>query len=224
MNIARVQQAMLKKASAVDDILGSVGSVALSPLTAGATGAANFVGGIAGLIQKAPTDEELMKMDRERGWSYVPGVAGNRLNRRYKKQLVNDKGSAAPRLWSHLLGPATAALTTIGAATLAGGLIGGATNGFKTDENALVGAGIGAGLGLTGWGLTEGVISPLAALLKPRRTKEEQRAAANSSTLKQWFVPGTAQYDFWKSMGRAIGDSEDNDVKLEKENEAKATV
>ena len=75
----------------------------------------------------------------------------------------------------------------------------------RAGMGGLAGAGAGAGLGL----LASLVGGPLGAAFTKRRTKEEQQAHNNTSTWKDWLLPGVADYNQWKAVGRNVGDSEE---------------
>jgi hypothetical protein len=114
-------------------------------------------------------------------------------------------------LWSAKLGGIPAALLATGVGALGGGIIGAATNNFANDDRpALAGATIGAGIGAGAAGVAE-LVAMIAAAARKRRTKEEQKAYANTGTAKEWLVPGVGTYNYFKSIGRAIGDAEERE-------------
>lgn len=220
MNIQTVHSSMIKRAGAKGELASNLAQAGLAQIPTVVTqipGVINGAGSIVGAFSSPATEAEESKWDA--GDSEVagllPGVAGYRMARRRKRQLKADEGGT-PHYWSQAFGPLSALLIASGLGALGGGVVGGATNGFKNDTNALIGAGIGAGVGAGGAALSE-LGALIAAAIKRRRSKEEQKAYANSSTASEWLVPGVATYNAWKTMGRVIGDSEEREAAKAKE-------
>ena len=220
MRLDTIQSSMYKRAGIKGELAsnyaqGAIGYIP-SPL-AMVPSLVNGAGGIVGAFSPAASEAEEKKWDEggEELLGLVPGVNAYRLNRRIKRQTKDDKGGNA-HFWSQRFGGLSAALLAMAALGVAGGAIGGgigaAVNGKEGLGVGLAGgAGIGAALGGTGALLSE-VGASIAAGVNPRRTKKEQRDYANSGTAKEWLIPGVGQYNMWKSLGRAIGDSEEREA------------
>jgi hypothetical protein len=177
-------------------------------------GIPNSVGGTIGMFQSPATEEDEAAMDKSVAKGFIPGVGMNRLQRRMKAQLKDDEGGTK-HYWSQQFGPLT---STLGVAGLGAGLGAGVgkLTGAGTGKGAI--AGLYGGLGLAG---TAGLVAAIKAAVDRRRSKEEQKAYANSSTVKEWLLPGASQYGAWKTLGRSVGDSKERDAK-QKEQEAAA--
>jgi len=195
---AATRMAMKKTASPVSDVVG-----------AGLTGAIPYLGntingfaGIAGMASDPTTEAEEAEMDRNGAKGFIPGVGQYRTERRLKRQLTDDQGNR-PHYWSQNFGPLTSTLLAGGLGAGIGAGIGGAAGG-----NLARGAKYGLYGGIGAAGLA-GLISAISAGITRRRTKDEQKAYANSGTAAEWLVPGAAGYGRLKSIGRAQGDAED---------------
>lgn len=214
----KVNQIMGKKASQTKQAgpRGEIASTLLWPLAYPVGPAASSIGAAAGALDTPAPEEEEKKWDETPEKNWIPGVGPYRLSRRLRKQLVDDKGNA-PHAISQGFGPYTSALAAMLAGGAAGGLLGGGIGaGVNGSEGALVGGGAGAGIGAgvgAGLGLLANLVGAGAAAFTPRRTKEQQKAYANSGTLKEYLVPGTASYNAWKSLGRTIGESDERQAK-----------
>ena len=195
-----------KQAGALSDYWGQMVTGAIPY----AGGIANSIGGLSGMFSDPATEEEEAAMDESVGKGFIPGVGMNRLQRRMKAQLKDDEGGTK-HYWSQQFGPLT---STLGTAALGAGL--GAGVGKLTGIGAGKGAkgGLYAGLGVAG---TAGLVAAIKAAVDRRRSKEEQKAYANSSTAKEWLLPGSAAYGSWKTLGRSVGDSQER-VAKKKEN------
>lgn len=204
---------MNKKADAVSDMIGA------------GQGVPGLVGRAIGMFDEPADEEERADMDRSalRG-VLIPGVGGYRNERRMKGILKNDKGGT-PHYWSHNFGGLanTAALAFLGSLVGTGlsyaqnrreGYKPSAAIGYGLEYGAPAGAAMGAGAGLLA-----SIIGSAGAAFTKRRTKDEQKAYNNTSTLKNWLIPGNADYHHWKTVGRNIGDSEERVVK-KKDDEA----
>lgn len=204
---AATRMAMKKTASPMNDLAGNIVSNAYLPY-AGAV--ASDIGSLAGMVSNPTTEAEEAAMDRNTGTGFLPGVGAYRLERRLKRQTQDDQGGT-PHYWSQRFGGLTSGLLAsgLGAGIGAGaGAITGALNGEGAGRGAGIGTGIGAIAGLGTAGLAT-LASAIAAGINRRRTREEQKAYANSSTAPEWLVPGMAAYGRLKSFGRAQGDAEE---------------
>ena len=217
-----LEEVLIKKASQIKEAgpKGEIGSMVAWNLLPYIGGAGNAIGGAAGSMDTPASEKEEKEWDENP--AYGLGTGAYRANRRLKRQLLNDAGRA-PHYISQSFGPGTSLLASLLAGGLGGAVIGGGVGaGLGFDGNRVRSAGIGAGMGAATGGIVGGGLGllatlgagPLAALTK-RRTKEEQKAYANSPTLKEYLVPGLAQYNTWKSVGRAVGDSEERKGKKE---------
>lgn len=211
-NVARLnKQAMQKKAGPIGETVASLAYTGVPYLSA-----VNDVGGIAGMVSDPATEKEEAEWDKKDLHNLLPAVGMYRINRRLKRQLKSDKGGT-PHYWSQGLGGITASLLAAGAGAGIGagvGALGGSQSGRTAD-----GAGFGAGIGALG-GLSAAAVANLVGAIKAavdrRRTKEEQKAYANSPTTKEWLLPGVGAYNSWKTVGRSIGDAEERKVKKDK--------
>ena len=202
---------MKKKAYVGDDILSSIlwSQVPVANIP-------NAIGGIAGMVGDPASEEEEARYDKTPGRSFFPGVGANRAMKRHKRQLVNDKGET-PHFWSQSFGPATSTLLAgLAGAGLGAGVGGGLGAALGFDGSRTRSAGIGAGMGAVTGAMTglstagiAGLVAAIKAAVDRRRTKEEQKAYANSPTTKEWLIPGVGAYNSWKSLGRTIGDSKE---------------
>lgn len=213
----KIYDGMKKQAGPVDEIASQAIYSSIPYLNAGA-GAGNILGWIA----SPATEEAESRYDRNRGYAWIPGVGGYQLNKRLKRQLKSDKGGT-PHFWSQTFGPMTSTLATTGAGAILGGLAGAASNGFKDDTRFLPGMGIGAAVG-AGASVLAQAIAALSAAVTDRRTKAQQREYANSSTSKEWLIPGSAMYNTWKTIGRSLGDSEERQEKEDKKQAKIASI
>lgn len=171
----------------------------------------------AGTLDTPAPEAEEKKWDKTPGKNWIPGVGTYRLRRRQKRQLVDDKGNA-PHAISQGFGPYTSTL----AAMLAGAGIGAGvgTAGGAIEGKPGLGAGVGAGAGAAagaGYALLANLIGAGSAAFTPTRTKEQQKAYANSGTAKEYLIPGQASYNAWKTLGRSIADSDERKEKDAKE-------
>jgi len=204
---AATRAAMQKTASPISDMAGNLVSNVYLPY---AGGVASNVGQLAGMVSDPTTEAEEAIMDRNSGTGFLPGVGAYRLERRLKRQNLDDQGGT-PHYWSQNFGGLTSGLLAGGAGAGIGAGVGaltGALSGTGAGEGAGKGAGVGALAGLGTYGLAQ-LASAIAAGVRRRRTREEQKAYANSGTAAEWLVPGAATYGRLKSIGRAIGDSEE---------------
>ena len=213
-NTVMAYSELKKKAAAIDDTISSIGWGSI-PYVA----LPSHIGTMAGMLGSPATEEEEREWDRNRGYSYIPGVGSYRFQRRLKRLLTNKEGKT-PHFWSQPLGIASSLLL----ASLVGGGVGaGIGGGIKRNRNgAIGGAMIGAATGM-GVGVTAPIIGAIKAAIDKRRSKEEQKAYANSSTASEWLIPGVGVYNAFKTVGRSIGDSEDRATKEEKDKKAKET-
>lgn len=235
---ANKQAVQTKVASIVDGVLnksatqikqagprGEIASTLLWPLLPYAGTAAVGIGSTAGGLDTPATEEAEKEWDKTPNKNWIPGVGTYRLARRQRRQLIDDKGNA-PHAISQSFGPATSILASMLAGGAAGSLLGGGVGaGVGGAGGALDGAAGGAGVGAAvggGAALLATLLGSGAAAFTPRRTKEQQKAYANSGTLKEYLVPGVASYNAWKSLGRTIGESDERKAKKDKKDEEKA--
>jgi len=204
-NFYRIQkQASLRKQAGPygDALLGAL--VGQTPIVGPA---ANLGGFVAGLMKPTPTEEQENDMDKKLLYSLIPGVGAYREAQRMKRQTRADDGSQR-HLIAQQLGPVTAALLPTGAGAGIGAGIGGM---FGGASGAGIGAVIGAGMG-AGSSLAATLLAAALAAGRRTRTKEEQRAYANSDTAIEYFVPGVAAYNAWKSYGRSHADAVEREM------------
>lgn len=225
--LAYKEASLQKKAGPVADVASTIGYGLIPKIGP----VVNAVGGGMGVADTAPTEKKEEEWDENPEMSLLPGVGAYRMQRRMKRQLVNDEGDA-PHFISQRFGTGTSLLL----AALAGaGLGGGATalgeaakgsfsatspwwQRMQARENIGNGASIGA-LGGGALALLAMLTGAGAAAVTKRRTQEEQKAYANSGTAKEWLIPGVGTYNQWKTIGRSIGDSNER-KKKKKESEA----
>lgn len=214
-----------KTASAQSDYIASLlygiglGQTGASGAAAGGAVSAlkgvNRIGGYAGLGSDPATEEEEEKMDLSPELAMAPGVATQRMDRRMKRQLLNDNYNV-PHFWSQKISPWT---TTILLAAL------GAAGGYGLAKSKGIDGGIGSAIGAAG-GIGASALAGLTGLtlagLTPTRTKEEQKAYANTSSIPEYLIPGLSAYNEAKTVGRSFADSKERAKKrLEKEEEQK---
>lgn len=212
------QASQTKEAGPVGELITGLGYNGIPYLNT-----ANSAGGFVGMLSAPSTEKEEAEWDKKDLHNLIPGVGLYRANRRMKRQLKSDKGGT-PHYWSQGFGGLTAALLAA-AAGAAGGAGFGAGVGKLTGRGAGEGAGVGALAGAS-TGLGAATIASLVGAIKAavdrRRTKDEQKAYANSPTTKEWFLPGVGTYNAYKTIGRVIGDSEERSAKKEDKKEEKA--
>lgn len=217
---------VLSKQAAQKKVAGprsEIASTMLWPLLPYVGSGAVGVGSAAGSLDTPATEEAEKEWDKTPEKNWIPGVGAYRLTRRQRRQLVDDKGNA-PHAISQGFGPATSTLAALLAGGFAGGTLGGLVGaGVNGGDGALAGAAGGAGVGaasLGGLALLANIAGgPIAAAITKRRTKEQQKAYANSGTLKEYLIPGVAPYNAWKSLGRTIGESDERKEKKDKKEE-----
>lgn len=214
-----VDGVLKKKAAPVGEIVSSTGYGFIPYVNN-----VNTIGGLSGLLSKPSTEEEEAKWDEQNAYNLIPGVGSYRLNRRMKRQLKSDKGGT-PHYWSQGFGGLTSALLLAAAGAAGGAGIGaglGKATGTGVGEGAGIGALAGGATGLGAAGIAS-IVGALRAAVDRRRTKEEQKAYANSPTTKEWLLPGVGAYNAWKTVGRSIGDAEERaEKKKDKKDEEKA--
>ena len=213
VNAAKKVAALLKKqASAKSDFLASVlyttalsqgGAIGGAGLgAASALKGVNQLGGYTGLGSDPATEEEEEKMDLSPDLALAPGVAAQRMDRRMKRQLLNDD-LKVPHFWSQKLSPLTVTLLLAGLGA-AGGYGYSKTKGKNTATGTVVG-----GLGGVGASALAGLGGLALAGLTPTRTKEQQKAYANSPALLEYLIPGLSAYHEAKTLGRSFADSDE---------------
>lgn len=222
----KVNQIMGKTASQIKQAgpRSEIASTMLWPLLPYAGLPAVGIGSAAGGLDTPAPEAEEEKWDETPGKNWIPGVGTYRLTRRQKRQLVDDKGNA-PHAISQGFGPFTSTLASMLAGAGLGAGVGGSLApqlGAPGGWGAATGAGVGSLVG-GGAALLANLIGAGSAAFTPRRTKEQQKAYANSGTLKEYLVPGVAPYNAWKTHGRTIGESDERQAKKkEKKDSEKA--
>lgn len=209
-----VDPAMLAKYAAestpvTDVALGFPGNILLSGIPGGS--AVPGIANLTGLFSDLESEEGKRKPFR----ALIPGVSsyrmGNRIRAQVKKELEDikkDKDAEGARPVAHAIAEYLGNGTSSVLPALAGAVIGGVA-GSKTDLGAGGGSIAGA---LTGGGLaTLGIVAgALAAAIKRRRTKKEQIEADKRSVLAKYLIPGLANYNYYKRIGRSQGDREES--------------
>lgn len=184
------------------------------------------IGSVMGLGSGPATEEEELEWDRTPEKAMIPGIAGMRVERRLKRQLVNDEGEN-PHYWSQRFGSIAPTLLLTGAGAALGAMnppssfFGTPMEGVDMRHQRMAGATVGALGGLGVAGLVALAASLLAAATRTR-TKEEQKAYANTSAVPEWLVPGMSTYNYWKTLGRSIKDSDERIAKDKKQKRQEA--
>lgn len=169
---------------------------------------ASTVGSLKALLEDV--DDEA-KPHKGVSKNLIPGVANYRLAKRLKGQAIRQdrkhKGNAVNNLLGERIGPFTAIL----GATLAGGLTGKGiealtknTGARYTSKGMLIGAGAGT---------LSSIIGGIIAGIKRRRTAKEQVEHDKKLRLSNYLVPGVAEYNSYKRLGRSQGDIDENKKK-----------
>lgn len=121
------------------------------------------------------------------------------LRKRRILSMLHGNPRPQKRIVSELLGDQTSgygSAALLGIAALTGSLLAG--KGWKdTLKNTAIGTGAGLGLGITSNLLGSGI-----AGLTPTRTAAAQSRYEKSPLWINWVVPGMANYNYYKSMGR----------------------
>lgn len=194
-----------KPRTAVSDALMSVPTAVLSQMIPGGAIVPSLAH-IAGLLG----DENNSAGGRYK--ALLPLVGGYRLGNRIKTQVKRElrdieksprnKGARpVAHAVSEYLGGVS---SNIGALAL-GALIGAAVNKKDRQFGGAVGSLIGSGVGLTST-----LFGSIMAAIKRRRTKEEQIESDKRSVLPKYIIPGLAEYDRYKRLGRSQGEIEDD--------------
>jgi len=174
-----------------------------------------------GSMADPATEIEEEVWDRHPESALIPGIGVNRTDRRIKRQLLNDKGKT-PHFWSQRIGNLAPLLILAGLAGVGGYMYADKKDLRMANGNSAKGiaAAAGAGAGFLGGALSLEAGGGLAALLTPTRTKEQQKAYANSPTTKEWLIPGLSSYNEYKTYGRMFADSDERAAKRRKEGKA----
>lgn len=208
---------------------GIYGDIARS--IAGNAGAGLFVPGAAGLselggtIHGIATDEpETAKVNSNMNW--IPAYGTSQVvqqRRNLSRQMGNydDKLTAASERFGGLTANLLPALVLAGLGGYAGYKFGDKPARFAAEqmakdpysgvsqadvnEMAMAGrvgsAGLGAGVGAMVGGLAGPTMGTLLALLRRRRTADEQKAYEQGGKAKNWLLPGAAEYNRYKAQG-----------------------
>lgn len=183
-------QAMGKSASPISDVVLS----GLSSSLLGYPGAiVSNVGTSTGMMSNPATDKDIDEYDEHPGRAAIPGVGPHRVQRRLKKSLTDSSGNARHYI-SQALGSGTSTLLGSGLGALVGALAAG-------KKRRAVGAVVGGASGTLLPILTAGIL----ALSKKRRGSKEHKKYIESSTVPEYFVPGMALYNTWKTIGHEQG-------------------
>ena len=203
-----------KQAGIFSDVVGSeIYGTPLLPVPGPlkhAINTANTLGGIGGLLE---ADQPRLKKAIDRAndspvASIIPGVGDYRTSQKMLyNALKNNKEKAVTNVIGEKFGRITGDLPL----GVLGGIAGLAIGGANIDPNAdpkekLLRAGLYAGTG-TALGYTvPKVVAALAALITRRRNAAEQKAHDQSSNISNWLLPGVAQYNKYKRIGRIRGE------------------
>lgn len=185
-----------KRAGVAADVLGSIPATAaatlLSPydlgLTTNLTGLAGTTGLVHGAVIGAASDKDIVEMSKNPAKSLIPGVGASRLLRRLRNVANDTRGGEGT---ANLVGEHFGTATSILAAAALGGAATIPLGGIGAIPAGLAAAGI-SSLG-----------GPLTALLTKTRDKKSQSEHDKDWHLADWLVPGVAQYNYWKRVGRA---------------------
>lgn len=182
---------------------GELASAALSPLIPIVGKYTGLPGAAAKVIGDTSSTEEY---DKDPTSGYFPFVSSYRLQRRRNEIPTvigaKNKNKTRHQFFGGLLG------NLAGAAT--GGIIGGlagAGTGYAVGDGegaamgALPGIALGSIIGIS----APNLIGGLAALIKRKRTLEEQKAYEEGSALSN-YIPGVAAYNQFKNYGVLLGD------------------
>ncbi|MDO4568784.1 MAG: hypothetical protein Q4D38_00190 [Planctomycetia bacterium] len=208
-----------KQAGAYSDaILSEIprNALALTPLSP-IYGLGSLGGYGAGLVGPTPSLTEISKMDATPARSLIPAIGPMRsiMRRKALRNILKDRTSKSDISVpiSESLGSSTG--TAIG--TTLGALAGYGASGFVSkdpNDRALVTL-LGGAAGLASSTLLPGLI----ALLRKRRTLEQQRTYENNAgtIAKNYLIPGYGTYNQFKSLGASSHLSNlDNNVENKK--------
>jgi len=181
-------QALTKSATPFSDI----GLSMFSPVNGSLS---NAIGAASGQMSNPATEDDLDEYDDHPFRALAPGVGSHRLERRIKKSLTDSSGNSRHYL-SQNFGGLTSALLGAGLGAGAGALL--ADKGDRA-----TGAAVGAGAGV----VLPQVLAAITALVRRRRNKDEHKKYIESSTLPEYFIPGLASYNRYKTIGHEQGNS-----------------
>ena len=226
-------QAQRKLASTMSDWVGDYAAHAMFP---GIGSVGSLIGRVHGLASDPTTEADIAEANDNPGMALIPGVGRSRLVRRWKQQ-VRDKEGGYTKGYSQVIGPATStlALTLLGAGVgaLSGHIWGKDPETVKDSNGDVVwkpawyegkemrGAEIGAGIG-AGAGMLANLLGMFSAAATRRRTAQEHKDyIENGSAVADYLVPGRAEYNYWKTVGRMMAE---DDALAEKHRKAMALL
>lgn len=194
---------MKKYASVYNDVIGAMAPGAIAGVIPGPVGIAakgvsditGLGGTVHGLIDHAPTKQQIQEFDKSPGMSYIPGVGISRLSRRRRKQ-----GASRSKVVSQSIGGLTSSLLLTAIAAITGGIYGNAQSGAQgAKRGAVLGAitgGAASGLAHLGGAISAGITDT--------RSKQQQQDydQSGASTAANFLIPGFSTYNKFKSYGR----------------------
>ena len=168
------------------------------------------VGGLLSGGDVKQLDKDVEEMNQSSGLSFVPAVGKYRMTRKMlRNALKNNKDTA----YSNIIGEQFGGLVSGIPAALLGGAVGyklaanKAKNlGFDSHGQHIYGAGWGAVPGAIIGGSVPLLAAGALALIRKRRSAAEQKAHDQSSNISNWLVPGVANYNALKRVGRIRGE------------------
>lgn len=225
---------LVKQAGIYGDIARSTaGNVGAGMVVPYGSGLANLGGTIHGI---ATEDPETAKVNS--GMNWIPAYGTSQVvqqRRNLSRQMGNydDKLTAASEQFGGLTANILPALLLAGLGGYAGWKFGekpartAATEMAKdphsgvtqadidnmTNAGRVGTAGLGAGVGAMVGGLAGPTMGTLLALLRRRRTPEEQKAYEQGGKAMNWLMPGAAEYNKYKAQGFIHGQQVEADRK-----------
>ena len=165
-----------------------------------------YVNGPADLAGRIIGDNTSTKDYDKSNLGYLPGVSSYRVQRR-RAQAAKLLGAKKNQQVNEVLGGLTSTLLGSGVGGGLGALLGrkiGDASGVQDGAAAgtLMGAGIGAATGV----IAPHFIAALAALIKRRRTADQQKDYEENGSAANYLIPGMATYNDYKSKGFLMGD------------------
>lgn len=185
----RVRQHLaVKQARLGEDYLGAtMSSHLLKPLLG--PGLAPFPSVIGSLHGYTTSDIDVPSNAK----GILPGVGDSRLVRRarkVRKKTAPDAKYQKGRIFSDNL----AVVSPMVSLAILGAALEASTGGGPESVNRAARMGMAAGVGMAGTGA-------LLALIKRKRTLEEQAEAERKSGLLNYLIPGRGAYEWWKRIG-----------------------
>lgn len=192
------------------------GGIANDAIGSSLWGVPSLVGQGIGLVDGPATEEELAAMDERPGLSYVPGVGGYRVVRKF--MATHKAPGARKRIATNIAGTIAAPLLLALAGGAAGAGIGAAAAPDPTAKGryAGVGGGVGAYLGLL-TGIAAGGVGGMLGMARRRRTESEQAAAdSKPASLGSILVPGLGAYSLARRFPRVQADEDERNRAYER--------